>query len=101
MDATQQRPEGVTESVESLIFKLETASVLFRNATSRKDRCEDLMKRKSTSKWSPKKTAKMVRRFVTASKETEKLQVELDQLVDKLSAAGVEVGVASRKQVVG
>jgi len=39
---------------------------------TRKERCEKLMRRHKAKKWSPEKTARMVRRLMTAKSEFEK-----------------------------
>jgi hypothetical protein len=84
------------ESPERLKFLMEHFARLYKFATFRKERCEELMRRKSARKWSPEKTSKMVRRLMAANKEVEQSENALDQLQHRLQQLGIEVEVKSR-----
>lgn len=49
-------------------------------ATSRKERCEKLMRRHCSKKWSPEKTARMVRRLTRAATEMRQANAVLHEL---------------------
>lgn len=85
------------ENVEKLKQWLEHYVRLYKFASSRKTRCEMLMRRHGAKKWSQEKTAKMVRRLMAVSKEVSATEDALDQLQTKLSQAGIEVDIVSRK----
>ncbi len=70
-------PEKVQEQIK-------TFTIQERNASSRKLRCEDLMRRKSSKRWDEKKKLKMVRRLMTANKQVEQAVNAIVQLRDKL-----------------
>lgn len=91
----EEQPEV---SVEQLKSWLEHFARSYQNASARKDRLVDLMGRKKTKKWSPEKTAKMVRRLVAANKEIEQAENALDQVQHRLSQAGIEVEIKSRSE---
>lgn len=70
----------------------------YKAATQRKERCEELMRRKSTKQWEPAKTAKMVRRLMAATNEIKECESALDQVAHRLSQQGVEVEIKSRSE---
>lgn len=55
-----------------------------RNATSRRLRCEELMRRKIAKSWDEKKKLKMVRRLMSANKQIEQADQAIVQLREKL-----------------
>jgi ribosomal protein L35 len=85
------------ENVEQLKKYFEHYIKQYKFTSSRKVRCETLMRRHRAKKWSQQKTSKMVRRLMVASKEINEIEVLLDQLQTKLSQAGIEIDVVSRK----
>lgn len=91
---TEEEPKE--ENVEQLKAWLEHFARIYKFATFRKERCEELMRRKSAKKWSPEKVQRMVRRLMTANKEIEQSENALDQCRHRLSQLGVEVDVVSR-----
>ena len=54
-------------------------------ATSRKARCEELMRRRSAKKWDAAKKARMVRKLMTANKELETSTGMIEQLMARLT----------------
>ena len=97
---TKQRSVGVTtsatdseepkENVEQLKAWLEHFARIHSYASGRKDRLEDLMRRRSAKKWSAEKTTRMVRRLMTASKELEESESAIDLVRTRLSQNGLE-----------
>lgn len=90
-----------TESVnrdnpEFLKAWLEEFASQYKVAGSRKARCEKLMRRRSAKKWSPEKTARMVRRLMSANKLVEQSENALDNITHRLSQQGIEVSVESQ-----
>lgn len=81
---------------EQLKRWLEHFAKQFKNAATDKARCEDIMRRQGTKKWSPEKTQKMVRRLVTANKTMEQAESVLDQCTHRLSQLGIEVSIESK-----
>lgn len=92
----EQGEEDKKEDVEQLKRWLEHFAKQYQFASFRKERCEELMRRKSAKKWSPEKTARMVRRLMTANKEIEQATNALDQVAHRLSQNGIEVDIKSR-----
>ncbi len=88
----KDNPEHLKAWLEEFVRQYKTASF-------RKSRCESLMRRKIAKTWSPEKTAKMVRRLVTASKLVEQSENALDNISSRLARQGIEVDVASRSGV--
>lgn len=84
------------EDPEQLKAWLEHFARVYRLASFRKARCEDLMRRPSAKRWDAAKTARMVRRLVAANTEVEQSENALDQCSHKLSQLGIEVDVVSR-----
>ncbi len=78
-EQTQQNltPEKVQEHISSFTMQE-------RNATSRKLRCEELMRRKSAKRWNENKKQRMIRRLMTANKQVEQAGNAIVQLRDKL-----------------
>ena len=76
-------PEETPEYLNALLGRFTTLNTA---AVSRKARMEDLMKRKSTKKWSPEKTAKMVRRLMTSAQDIEQSTFALDEIGKRLAA---------------
>lgn len=62
----------------------------------RKQRLEELMRRKKAKSWSVEKKSTMVRRLMTANKAMQEIETAMDQLRDRLSQRGIEVEVKSR-----
>lgn len=91
-----EEAESKKEDIEQLKRWLEHFANVYRAASARKERCEDLMRRKSAKKWDPTKTAKMVRKLMTANKEIEDATNALDQVTHRLSQNGIEVNIVSR-----
>lgn len=85
------------ENAEQLKQWLEHYVRLYKFASARKTRYETLMRRHGVKKWSQEKTAKMVRRLMSASKKITTVEGALDQIQNKLSLLGIEVDVVSRK----
>lgn len=56
------------------------------DAGHRKARLEDLMVRESTKRWTPTKTAKMVRRYTTATKAKQEAESTIDYINQRLEA---------------
>lgn len=83
-------PKNSKENVEQLQAWLEHYTRQFSVSNERKACLEDLMRRKAAKKWSPDKTAKMVRRLLSASKEAEQAESAVDMITHRLSQAGVE-----------
>jgi len=99
LGASTQAAEGEEdpkESIEQLKKWLEHFARIYKFVTFRKERCEELMRRKSAKKWPPKKVARMVRRLMTANKEIEQAEGALDQCTHRLSQLGVEVDIVSK-----
>jgi hypothetical protein len=57
-----------------------------RCATSRKERVEALMQRRSAKKWDAKKKARMVRKLMTANQELEQTTTALTDLLPRFEA---------------
>jgi hypothetical protein len=87
------------ENVEKLKQWLEHYVRLYKLASNRKIRCEMLMRRYGSKKWSQEKTAKMVRRLMVSSKEVKAATDALDQIQAKLSEVGIEVDIVSKKSI--
>lgn len=88
--------EEKKEDVEQLKRWLEHFARIYKFASFRKERCEELMRRKSAKKWPPEKVQRMVRRLMTANKEIEQAENALDQVKHRLSQNGIEVDIVSR-----
>lgn len=54
-------------------------------SSTRKERAEDLMARRSAKKWDAKKKQRMVRRLMTANQELEQSTDAVEQLTHKLT----------------
>lgn len=91
-----QTPEERDKEIEQLKHWLEHFASKFKFTASRKERCEELMRRRSAKKWDAAKTARMVRRLMAATKEMEQSEGVLDQCATKLSGLGIEVDIVSR-----
>ncbi len=89
-------PEQQKENVEYLQRLLEHFAEQYKFFSMRKERCENLMRRKSVKKWKPEKIAKMVRRLMSSKKELEQTESALDQISHRLSQLGVEVEVVPK-----
>jgi len=89
-------PEQQKENVAHLQMLMEHFAGQFKFFSMRKERCENLMRRKSAKKWRPEKVAKVVRRLVTCQKEIEQSEAALDQVSHRLSQLGIEVDVVPR-----
>lgn len=72
------------EDPRELLHRAEKLKRLLACATSRKERCEDLMQRRIAKTWEPVKKAKMVRRLVKANQEIEQSTAELEGMAPKL-----------------
>lgn len=94
--AETNEQEAPKEDIEQLKSWLEHFAGVYKFSASRKERLEDLMRRKSAKKWDPEKTAKMVRRLVDSSKTMEQAESALDMIKHRLSQNGIEVDVVSR-----
>lgn len=94
--AATEEAEPKKEDIEQLKRWLEHFANVFRSASQRKERCEDLMRRQGAKKWDAAKTAKMVRKLMTANKEIEDATNALDQVTHRLSQNGIEVDIISR-----
>lgn len=92
-DHKQEEPK---ENVEQLKNWLEHFARIYKSAVFQKERCEELMRRKSAKTWSPEKTTSMVRRLMMANKEIEQSENALDQCKYRLSQLGIEVDIVSR-----
>lgn len=93
-------PQEQRDNPELLIRQLAHFARLYKAASVRKERLQDLMRRKSVQNWAPEKTQKMVRRLMATTKEIEQAENALDQLRHRLSQMGIEVDVVSRKDIV-
>jgi hypothetical protein len=91
-----QQEETLEKKIEQLKNWLEHFARIYKFATFNKERCEELMRRKSVKRLTPAKTARMVRRLVAANKEIEQASDALDRVSHELSQLGVEVSVESR-----
>lgn len=91
-----QQEETPENKIERLKAWMDHFARAYKFASFRKERTEMLMRRKSAKKWDAKKTARMVRRLVTANKEIEQSSDALDRVSHELSQLGVEVTVESR-----
>jgi hypothetical protein len=91
-----QTPEERDKEIEQLKHWLEHFARKFKFAASRKERCEELMRRRSAKKWDAAKTARMVRRLMAANQELEQSEGALDQCGARLRELGVEVDIVSR-----
>ena len=81
---TKEENKELVESAELLSRLLVNFTKQVQHATSRRERYENLMQRKSVKKWSPKKTAKAVRRLLTAGKEQEQATSTVEQIKHRL-----------------
>ncbi len=88
-ESTAEDAKNSKENVEQLQAWLVHYARQFSVCNERKARLEDLMRRKAAKKWSPDKTAKMVRRLLSASKEAEQAESAVDLITHRLSQAGV------------
>ena len=84
------------KEVEQLKHWLEDFARKYKFASFRKERTELLMRRRSAKKWTPEKTARMVRRLMTANQEIEQSEGALEQIKHRLEQLGIEVSVESR-----
>lgn len=95
-DVQAQGKDDTQESVEQLKTWLEHFAGVYKQASIRKEYVENLMRRKSAKRWDPKKTARMVRRLLDASKAIEQSENALDLVRHRLSQNGIEVDIVSR-----
>jgi hypothetical protein len=95
-DHDHEQGDDKEKEVEQLKHWLEHFARIYKFATFRKERCEELMRRRSAKKWKPEKVARMARRLMTANKEIEQSESALDQCTHRLSQLGVEVDIVSR-----
>lgn len=95
-----EQPTGADkgEEIEQLKQWMEHFSMRYKLAFLSKERCEQLMRRKSAKKWDQEKTAKMVRRLMVANKEIEQSENALDNASARLKELGIEVEIVSRSQ---
>lgn len=92
-DHAEQGSANKHEDVNQLMQWLEHFSRLYRVSASRKERCENLMQRQSAKSWSHKKSSKMVRRLVAASKDMNESESTLDRIQQRLSQNNVDIDV--------
>jgi len=83
MQDTQQKQEDP----EVLKAHLNRYELMQKSASSRKERCELLMRRKSASKWAPAKKAGLGRKLMTANNELEQAEQAIQYLRGKLNVA--------------
>lgn len=89
------------KEIERLKHLFEHFARKFKFAASRKERCEELMRRRSAKRWGAAKTARMVRRLTAANQEMEQSEGTLDQCSVRLRELGVEVDSVSRSMFYG
>jgi len=100
IEHVQTQEETVpSDNAEHLKAWLEEFARQYKTAAFRKSRCEKLMRRRIAKTWKPEKTAKMVRRLMTANKLVEQSENALDNITQRLSRLGVEVSVGSRSEM--
>lgn len=94
--AQVQSPQDREKEVAQLQHWLEHFAGKYKIASFRKSRYEDLMRRKSAKKWNPEKTARMVRRLLSANKEVEQSETMLERCRSRLHELGIDVMITSR-----
>lgn len=87
------------EDVEQLKKWFEHYVSQYKTASSTKKRLEELIQRKSSSKWSVEKKDKVLKRHEEATKSQVEAEDILDRLEYRLSQNGIEVDVVRRSSV--
>jgi hypothetical protein len=84
---SEKKPEESIEYLKQLLalFTWKQAAANFR-----KERTELLMQRRSARRWDAKKTARMVRRLTSVTKEREQIVGFLDQVTFRLNQLTTE-----------
>ena len=97
--SNERSDEDIEKEVKRLKGLLESYANLYRNANSRKARCELLMRRVGSKNWTQRRKTKMVKRLMTASKEIREAEEILDKIQSALQALNVEVDVVSYRDL--
>ena len=90
---SQEQPK---EDPMTILHHINVYSHTLMCATSRKQRNEQLMSRKSAKAWTPAKKAKMVRRLMTTNQEITQSENALDQLKIHLERLMAEAAQQSK-----
>lgn len=87
LDQALETPEETLDGLKILFEEQGREKVLFE---MKKERLEDLMKRKGAKKWKPRKAAKMVKRLMAATKGFERSDDVLQTVAHRLTQNGIQ-----------
>jgi hypothetical protein len=95
----QTTPEVPQDHPMVLQYQLTYVQRMLNSASQRKERLEDLMKRRAAKQWDAAKKAQMVRRLVTVTQTVEQCVGAIDELTKQLEGVMAKMGATQANTV--